>query len=267
MPKAETAGTELEQLQAVELELAEEQAAEFDQADLIVPILKLGQPLTDEVTSGDAQAGEFINALTREPLGTEIEFIVAKYEKGRFYVDDDGRAFVASGATIPESWADAVGPQFVGTPFSEYPDAEEKYRERVNAKEIDWGSGPQISTTYNFTGYVAGNDVPVRLSLMRTAVPAARKWQTLLRVNRGRPTWDQVFQVTSDAKENKRGKGTFYVPVVKAGRKTKPEERQLAVELALALRSQNVQQVGHEADPDGEAIAEPKGDSGGISVD
>lgn len=265
-------GAELEKLEALEADLARAQEEEYDQADLVVPILKIGQPLTDEVTDGVAAAGDFINSLTRESLGDEIEFIVSKFEKGRFYVKEingQDRTFVASGTkVIPDSWKDAVGEQYVSTPFSEYPDAEETYKARVNAGDIAWDHGPPISTTFNFTGYVAGTDVPVRLSLMRTATPAARKWQTLLRMNRGRPTWDTVFNVTTDSQEPKKGKGTYYIPVVTQGRKSETDERQRAVELALALNTRNVEEVGSDALAKDESGAEkPQGEDTGISVD
>src|SRR5690349_14744664 len=109
--------------------LQEQQASEFDSDLLQTPILKIGQPLTREVSNGDAEAGEFINTLTGEGLGDSLGFIVSYYQKGRFAVDrDTNRAYVAFGATIPDAWEDLVGAEFVGTRFDEHPDAEETYK-------------------------------------------------------------------------------------------------------------------------------------------
>ncbi len=229
--------------------LQAQQAAEFDDDLTQTPILKIGQPLTREVQAEQAEAGEFINTLTGEGIGTKVEFVVAYYQKGRFAADrDSGRAYVAFGTTIPDAWSDLVGDEFVGTPFSEYPDAEERYKARVNAKEIEWGKGPLVSTTHNFTGLAVvpvldeeGKDTgetefqPVRLSLQRTNMPAVRKWVTLIKSLRGRPVWDKAFELGTEKRTFDRG--AAHLLTVKLGRVTSPDEREAASELALAVSS------------------------------
>jgi hypothetical protein len=143
----------------------------------------------------------------------------------------------------------------------------------VNSKEREWGSGPLVSTTHNYTGLVLtqGEDgeetwEPVRLSLKRTDVPAHRKLQSLLRaVLRGRPTWDRVVRLSTQEKDF--GRNTSYIinPTdVKFVRDTTPEERALASEVAMAVYSGRT--VSHDAD---EALAdrpaEPVTD-GGLAV-
>src|SRR5688572_22789673 len=91
-----------EELQA----LLDQQEAEFSSDLFQVPILKIGQPLTREVGAGEAEAGEFINTLLGEGIGTKIGFIVSYYQQGRFAADrKTNRAYVAFGTTIPEAWA------------------------------------------------------------------------------------------------------------------------------------------------------------------
>lgn len=246
---APTGGTDLlspEELAALQAQ----QEAEFDSDLFQTPILKIGQPLTREVQSEQAEAGEFINTLTGEGLGDKLGFVVAFYQKGRFAADrDTGRAYVAFGDTIPEAWGDLVGESFVGTPFTEYPDAEEKYKERVNAKEIEWGKGPLVSTTHNFTGLaiaspVEGSDEepelqPVRLSLQRTNMPAVRKLLTLKKASlRNRPFWDKVFDLSTEKKQFDRG--SAHLLNVKLGRDTTPDEKAAAVELAQAVAAGRV---------------------------
>jgi len=258
--------TGLAELSDIEKQLIEENRAEVDASDLVIPLLKIGQPLTDEVSSGDASAGEFINALTREGLGREVEFIVAGYSKGRFDHGDRAqgkRARKSYGSkTVP--WND--DPHF-GQPWAEHPDAEESYSARANSGEIEWGKGPRISTTYDFTGYVISGleegeePIPVCLSLMRTNTKAAKKWQTILNaVLRGR-YWDVVFTLTTE--QEKSDKGNFYVLNVKQSRKTTPEEKQRAVSLATILRNQAVTVAGDH--DEGKAPAEPA-DTGGLAV-
>lgn len=238
---------EVAEISDIEAALIADNQASLDAADLVIPMLKVGQPLTDEVSSGDASPGEFINALTREGLGNKIEFVVAGYAKGRFRPSGGpGERVKVAYNTNTVPWTDDP---FNGLPFSEHPDAEEKWRERSNAGEIEWGDGPPIRTTYNFTGYIVsdGEDepIPVRLSLMRTNAPAARKWATILNaVLRGR-YWDSVFEVSTEQTKGERG--NYYTVTVKQARKTTPEEKQRAVELAVILKNQTVRVAGEDA--------------------
>jgi hypothetical protein len=253
------------------LALQAQQDAEIDEVGLFqTPILKIGQPLTREVQAGDAEEGEFINTLTGESIGNKVSFIVAYYQRGRFAADrDSGRAYVAFSDTIPDAWADLVGEEFVGTPFTEYPDAEEKYKARVNAKEIEWGKGPLVSTTHNFTGLAlvegeSGDEIqPVRLSLQRTNMPAVRKILTLKKASlRNRPFWEKVFDLGTEKKPFNRG--AAHLLTVKLGRDTTPEERQAAVELAQAVSAGRVTDNQVQAERDS-APVEPDA-QGGLAV-
>jgi hypothetical protein len=217
--------------------------ADVDASEFVIPIVKLAQPLTDEVTSGNAKAGEFILGLTGESFAAPVEFVVAGKGKGRFKPGRDGERTLVAYDTPTVPWKDDP---FYGQPFTEHPDAEEKFKARVDAGEIEWGHGPTIQTTFNYTGYIVGSDVPVRLSLRRTSAPAARKWNTLLdAVLRGR-YWDQVFTVGSEQQKN--NKGAYYVVTVQPSRKTSPEEKKAAIQLATALRNQSVTTVGETDD-------------------
>lgn len=245
------------------------QQEEFDDSLMQTPILKVGQALTREVTEGEAAAGEFINTLTNEGIGDTVEFILSFFNKGRFASDKKTkRAFVASTSEIPDAWEPLVGAQYIGTPFTEYPEAEEQFKAAVNAKEREWESGPLVSTTYNFTGYVVvDNDgetdyQPVRLSLKRTDVPAARKISTLYKTKLRKAAWDGVFRLKTAKKEWDQGTSYVIDPLsIKLVRETTPEEKQLGSELAIAVMGGRTQAVGDEND----APAEPK-DTGGISV-
>lgn len=269
---AKTASTEVAQVDEAETaltpyeqQLAEQEEAlvaanqtDVDPSEFTIPVLKLAQPLTDEVTSGDAKAGQFILGLTGDTFDGPFEFVVAGKGKGRFRPGRNGeRTLVAYDTNeVPESWTDDP---FKGQPFSEHPDAEEQYSLRANAGDIEWGSGPPIQTTYNFTGYIVGEDIPVRISLRRTSAPSAKKWNMILdAVLRGR-FWDKTFTVTSVQQKN--DKGAYYVAEVKLGRPSTPEEKAAAIGLATALRNQKVEIVGETADN----ISEPDA-NGGIDL-
>jgi hypothetical protein len=239
------ASQEVVPLAGAEQELALATHADLDgDLDLVVPVLKICQSLTAEVVEGDAKAGDFLNSLTQENFGNEVSFVIAAYQKGRFYSDKDtGRSYVSTDAVAPDSWPE----EYAGRAFVEIDDAEERFRDLVNAGTIEWGNGPQISTTHNFIGLVDGSPVPVRLSLMRTNAPAARKLKTMLRFSQA--FWDATFVLKTEAKRSSRNE-PFQALVVKQGGKTTPEQRQAAVAVAMAVKSNRV------AEADAEVVAE-----------
>ncbi len=265
--------TALETRSEQEQALIRAQQGELEGVSFQVPLLKIGQPLTREVQDGDAAAGEFISTLAGEGLGDQVQFIIAYYQQGRFASDKkSGRSCSAFQPDIPASWADLLGEEWVGTPFSEHPDAEETYKDRVNAKEIEWGKGPLISTTHNYTGHlivpsVEGSDEedaysPVRLSLQRTNMPAVRKiTQAKRALLRNRPFYDVVFDLSVYEKGFSKGKA--FLLNAKPGRDTTAEERQEALALALEVQAGRVTATEEGADA---APAKPAKAAGGLTV-
>lgn len=231
------------------------QAAQYDGIELVVPLLKIGQALTREVQDGEADAGEYIESLTGAVLGTEVEFVVASFHQGRFYAPkDSGRTYVASGDIVPDSWSPDP---HVGRPFSEHPDAEEQFKAAVNAGDREWGKGPPIQTTLNFTGAIVDNEVPVRLSLKSTHVKVGRKWVTLIRTLRA--PWDNVFELGTARVTNKAGQASFS-PTVKKGRATTPDERSAALVLALRAQKDEIKEAGQDQDDASPAAAKQAAD-------
>lgn len=253
-------------LAELEAQIAADNQADSDVSDFQIPLLKIGQGLTTEVTDGDARPGDFINALTREALGTEIQFVVAAFQKGRFDHGIRGERRARKAYNIKNvPWKDDP---FFGRPFTEHPDAEETYAKRVNNGDMEWGKGPRISTTYDFYGYVLTADpdetpIPVCLSLMRKNKKPAQKWVTILNaVLRGR-YWDCVFDLSTEQQRN--DQGTFYTLNLKQARKTTAEERMEAVDLAQRVKNLNVNIVGADDDTEGKPVVEPDA-AGGMEV-
>lgn len=271
MPKAEVAAPE----QAGEVAvydpavqaILDQQEAEFEGIAFQTPILKLTQGTTKEVKAGDVEAGEFFNTLSEESLGDKVEVVIAAFQKGRSASKDGGDYFVCVAEdTIPESWEPLVGKEWVGTRFDEHPDAEEQFKERVNSKQIEWGKGPKISTTYVYTVLIVdedGNREPVRLSLLRSTKKASDKIQTLRRgLLRNKPFWEKTFTLQSE--EATFGRNTSFVIKAGIGRDTTPDERQEAVELATAVFGGRVADNAATADVP-EAAVEPEA-KGGLAV-
>ena len=245
-----------------------QQDTDIGEVQYQTPILKLCQGLTKEVAAGDAEAGEFLNTLTGDSYGTKVDFVVAYYQNGRAITLPDGRYFPLIGQEIiPESWAEAVGEQFVGTPFSEHPDAEETYKERVNAGEIEWGKGPKISTLFSYTGLVVNEELdepmPARIDFKRTTKSAHDKLMTLKGATlRNRPFWDVVFELSTESKQF--GRNEAFIVKVKKARDTTPDEKELATRVALAAIGGATQSNAEDAER-GSAPAAPAA-QGGLGV-
>lgn len=236
-------GQEIEPITHYDESIVAATRAGLSDAPLVVPRLKLAQSLTTEVKAKDADEGDLLNSLTGEVYGRELDVIVLSEEEGRFFRDHETRqAYSVIGEpVVPATWPH----QCANLPFIDCPDAEEEFRAAVKANEKDWGKGPGIATTYNFTLLVrdpeapegAGADqwqtLPVRLSLQRATAKEARNWITLLRLSRA--NWDQVYHLTTVDARSKKG-DQFVGLKVKPGRKTTDAERELAYRMVVMIQ-------------------------------
>lgn len=244
--------------------LAKRIQAKADDKDTVIPLLKIAQGQSASVQSGNAEPGEFVNALTGENFGTEITFIVADQFKGRFWSDENDNGRGAQGDIIP--WPEH--PDY-GTRFDESEDAEEQFRAAVQAGDKEWGTGPGISTTFNFIGFVVdseegeGSAVPVRLSLMRTNVPAARKLQTFV-TRLSRTPWESVYTLKTIRRE--KGRYVYHVVEVEQARAAEPAEQQAAVKLALVLEQDPVEYAEDPETAEPEKPAAPADREGALDV-
>lgn len=212
----------------------------LDVSEMTVPMLKIGQSLTREVTEGDAQPGDLIHSVTGEVYGKSVQLIVVDSFKGRAWRNPEDRSFhVANRGEVVVPWEEH---SCFGQHFTDCPDAEEQYRARVQANEIDWGKGPGIATTYNFIGLILHEDgqidqIPVRISLMKSAAKEGRNWQTILRLNRA--PWDVVFELSTSMTRNKAGE-PYTAVKVRQLRRTSDEEKLAALEVAQAIHTSTV---------------------------
>lgn len=237
---ATTPDAALDTISSEEAELAQLTRSKIDRKDLVLPMLKLAQGLTAEVSDGKAKSGQFVNSLTGEAFDGPLEFIVVDYVKGRFFSPKGGGTYVAFGTdVVPDNWP----PEYAGQHFSDLDDAEEQYAERANRGDIEWGDGPPIRTTYNYVGIpVDDPELPVRVSMQRTSKGAARKLNTL--IDTAPTPWARVFSLSAIQQQNDHG--VFYVFDVSRGRRTTDDERAAAIELAKSINSAAVNVEFHD---------------------
>lgn len=238
---AETGSKELLEREAA---LAATSLEGFDQEDLVLPVVKLTQGLSQEVARGDVLPGHYLNTLTGHDYGEEITLVIVKGYKGRFYSPkEEERSWSANGPVAPTHWPE----KYAGLPFTEIPDAEELFKQRANdpEDELEWNDGPPIRTTYNFIGFQPTEpDIPVRISLMRTSAPAGKKLATL--IGFARAPWDTVFNLTVSSETNAKDQ-PYFVALAQRGEQTDVGTRQHAVELRELIEKSVVTYAGDEA--------------------
>lgn len=239
-------------MEDAEKSLAAKKDADLKDEPVQLPRLGLIGGLTKGKKFLDGNDGDFYNNVTGEVFGTEVEFLVVDYFRGRFYSDEILGSFRATSAIVPAHWPE----RFRGKAFVDLPETEEGLNALIDGDETGktkWGHGPPISTTYNFVGFVLSpepeTDFPVELSLMRANVPAARAIRRLLTPMRN--YHDRSIRLSSESREAPGRKGGEYY-VVEAGRfgtTTSPENRARAVDLAMRLQQSGYVSVGDETEP------------------
>lgn len=256
--------TELSKKDSQELEARGEAAAAgalagIDRTKLKLPLIKLAQPGSNEVSDGDAEAGTFINSLTGENLGETVELVIVHAFGGRFYSpDDEDQTYVASGDVAPSSWPE----KYAGKLFADIPDAHEQWDRRSNDPNDShqWGSGPLIQTTHNYVGYRPEEpSLPVRVSLKGTSSKTAGKIDSLL-IFAGQP-WNTVVSFGSARRESRKGK-PYFVWTAEQVRQTTAEERERGIELSLLSQEAEHRYTGDDA----EKAPAPAKAAGGIDV-
>lgn len=252
---------------AEEQALAEKIKAKADPKDFKLPALKLAQGQSREAQEGLAEPGQYVNSLSGYNYGETVEFIVADQFKGRFWHEgNDGNGAAAQGDVIP--WPDHPDH---GKLFVDSPDAEETFRAEVAEGSREWGSGPGISTTFNFVGVAIPDaewakaeeldpdPTPVVLRLMRTSKSAGEKLTTFVNAMSKTP-WDYVYKLSANRRE--KGRYAYHVVTVERGDEATAEQRQLAVDLAVQAQG-GIVVDDPTGEPGGEAKPAKPADTGG----
>lgn len=216
------------------------------QSDIVLPLIRMVQPMSKAAEEGGAKPGDFVNSLTGENYGSEFEFIVGGHFYGVSYSnrDEDFFAAIPGGADtrIPTNWPHPDA----GKTFGESDAFEDRFKELVNNGTIsEWGEGPDFSTTYNFVGYLPGDhSMPLRLSLMKTSAPAAKKLLSLTGLDRF--PWGHHYKVSS-RKVEENGNRYWVAEIVRADA-TESDDLEAIVELAVSLHRASESDLVFEGD-------------------
>lgn len=206
----------------------------IDREDIVLPRIRLLQPVSSDVTDGIASAGQFMNSVTGEVFPEDLHVLIFTHFKSRVYFDPDGNGVLCLSPDGIE------GSEFGACADCEYP----KWKDRVP---------PPCALVHNYPCYVLnagaieGTPLPIALSFMKTSTKAARKLNTMVAVSH-RSWFDFIFKVSSIKTKN--DKGTYFVMEIEKLRDASEQERKLGYWAYQQFSGKNLE-VADPSDKDG----------------
>lgn len=200
----------------------------LEREDITLPRVKLLQSMSDEVSNGNAVAGEWLNTLSGQSYGKSFDFVPVSVWKSRtFFSDDRSESPIcrsADGRYSVDGYHCA----------SECPH---------NAREWQDGVPPKCTEAYNYLVIPTIEQFPAIVSLMKTSFKTGKALNTLLMAARC-PAWFWKYEFYSVKQSNTRG--TFYIAAVRKkiidGKPVASDEeiRQLAEQFYRMAKAGNI---------------------------
>lgn len=189
--------------------------------DLKMPRMSILQPTSGIVTEGKGRMGELAHSITKENFGKEIEFIPLFVFKSRAKFEQGKGLVLMSRDNITVDFGGEGYEEFVGKPVTEVPHSKDP-----NTPATEWvgKEPPEFSLVYNFLCILTGpriNEFPIVLSLMRTGVPAAKDFLSVIAYS-GEDAFSRVYKITTKIEDGDKGK--FAKPIIDFVRRCTDEE-------------------------------------------
>lgn len=169
-----------------------------DKSDLILPRLKLLQPLSPEVQDEEKKGvqGHMINTLTRQDYGSSIIFTPIVHFKSRILWR--GRDDEASDRILCSA-ADGL-----------HPTTEEYAKLCTQCKEQQWNNdevdkAPRCTIFYNFVVIIDGEITPIALSMEKTKIKTAKKLLSLITHTGNLDMFAKKYKIGITKEQNKKG--------------------------------------------------------------
>lgn len=173
---------------------------ELGREDFTLARIKLLQAMSDEVSNGEGNAGDWFNTLSRTSYGTSFIFVPVTVWKSRVhFAEDRGEQPICRSA---DGRTNVDG--LLCSRECPHPEAQ---------KWID-GNPPLCAQAFNYLLLPVNDDIaefPAIVTLMKSSFQAGRKLNTLLMAART-PAWVWTYEFYAVKQSN--AKGTFYVATV-----------------------------------------------------
>lgn len=173
-----------------------------NKTDLVLPRIKLLQPLSPEVTGEEkkGEAGHLFNTLTLQDYGASLIFIPITHFKSRIYWKSR-----EEGGGMQCSAQDGLHPNT------------QEYSEVCTGCDLaKWhndaeNKAPECTIYYNFAIIVEGETTPVALSMERTKIKAAKKLISLASLAGKLDIFGKKYKIATVKEKNKKGVWYNYV--------------------------------------------------------
>lgn len=196
----------------------------FTGEDVKIPRIILMQAISDMVESGEAKAGEFINNVTLDNHGTELEFILLALTDREII---RGKSMFEDKKLKCQSIDRITG---VGDPGGKC----------ESCAFGQWGTDgepPECSDNFTYLVYALGTDedLPAAVVMSKTSMKTAKSFNLLIKgmfnsIYKGKKKpFATVFKLFSE--KEKSAKGSYYIYKVKKSRPATDEEATMAREL------------------------------------
>lgn len=189
--------------------------------DIVIPRVRLLQPISPEVVDRKGNAGDFINSMTGETL-KEMDILIFWYLKSRLLFNRalPGGNNEGIACRSVDGKVSLDGKKCGGCPATMWDTLTEEQRRQGQKSR-----GPECDTVHNFPCLILNSntpELPISLSLRRTSANQAKQLISLVKLSRIN-WWNTIFRVTSKLTRNDRG--AFYVYEVKTARPATEDER------------------------------------------
>lgn len=205
---------------------------ESGREDLLIPRVKLLQPLSPEVQELDMKAGQIINSLTKEVLPVEFVPVFVFKEYIRFNARDEKS----------EGYDDKYAPGALMWKTSD-PNAPEVEQTKFGPN----GERPLGQQVLNFFSYFPGCTMPIIVSFSKTSYKTGKQLYSLAKFCGG-----DMFsrKYTLSAKKETNDSGIFWVFQVAPAGMSSPEEHKTAEALWESFSSKAATLNTHELEPE-----------------
>lgn len=170
----------------------------LERDNITIPRIKLAQPVSEEVSNGNASPGEWLNTLSGQNYGTQFEFIPISVWKSRTYFAEnrDDSPICRS----PDGFVSIDGHRCK--------------TECPHDNAWDWKDGvkPLCAEAYNYLILPVNDQFPAIVTLMRSNHDTGKDLNTMMIIARC-PAWFWIYDFYSVRKSSQ--KGTYYVAGVR----------------------------------------------------
>lgn len=189
--------------------------------DLKMPRLSILQLTSGIVAEGKGKMGDLAHSITKENFGKEVEFIPLFVFKSRAKFEQGKGLVLMSRDNITIDFGGEGYEDYVGKPVADVPHSKDR-----NTPATEWAGKepPEFSLVYNFLCILTGsriNEFPIVLSLMRTGVPAAKDFLSVMAYS-GEDAFSRAYKITTKIEDGDKGK--FAKPIIDFVRRCTDEE-------------------------------------------